>query len=81
MLLTGGELIAPDIVLHPATFAARSINWIKRVLFNSAYGAYPVRGKVLELGALLYAVIGIALGGIIDITAYAAFVFLHLLLR
>ena len=48
------------------------------ILFaDAADGAAPVVGKVFESGARGYAVIGIALGGVIHVTADFANVLFH----
>lgn len=48
------------------------------ILFaDAADGAAPVVGKIFESGARGYAVIGIALGGVIHVTADFANVLFH----
>ena len=47
------------------------------VLADAAYGAYPVCGKVFEGGAGSDAVVGIAVCGIVFVSANIASILLH----
>jgi hypothetical protein len=47
------------------------------VFTNSANWAFPILRDIFPSGSGLYSIIRITLGGIVNITAYCAFVFVH----
>ena len=52
-------------------------HWAEVFLAYAAEGAYPVGGQVFEGGAGGYAIVGVALGGIILVVADVANVLFH----
>lgn len=53
------------------------VDGLEHIFARAAFGADPIVGKLVEIGAGLYAVIGIAKGGVVNIVANRAFVFSH----
>jgi hypothetical protein len=43
----------------------------------AADGAYPVGGDIFKFGSGVYAVVGIAFGGVVDIAANSTNIFIH----
>ena len=45
----------------------------------AAEGAFPISGKISKSGTGLYTVVRVAFGGVVNVTTYLAFIFVHVL--
>ena len=49
------------------------------VFAGAAEGAFPISGKISKSGTGLYTVVRVAFGGVVNVTTYLAFIFVHVL--